>query len=415
MSSAPPFASLEEELYHQVCDPKTNNEQLIARIKAETKTLSAAQNMLVRLRRRWLDDPRTCHPDLQRKLGQIVAHGSTTQTLAEDLQLLKQLGRMTQRDIHAIKPRRSDGSGGPFKSPDLNKQLAALPLLPESIATMLPTTDQDLIRKTTEHNLRAANRAAFTVYDVLATLNRLYRDVLQPAAQVARNSRRGSGTMMQTGAPCEPHVNHLAQIPNKHALAASLLFVSGRRTAEICNGASRFTPGHTPYSTVFHGQVKSSDQTPYEIPLLIPYADFVDALAAFRATQGNEVIPNSVVNKRFASRIGDHCSKLFSASRPLTPHDLRRLYAKAAYQAYGYGTATGVGNALQPSFMAFIEAYLGHAQPETALHYANLICEVDPVSELQASQLQLPTLVRHDARRSGPVAAEPALEPLFED
>jgi hypothetical protein len=55
------------------------------------------------------------------------------------------------------------------------------------------------------------------------------------------------------------------------ALGFALLLVTGRRTAEVTNGRSQFSPGPNPMSALFHGQLKTQHPEPYTIPLLTTF------------------------------------------------------------------------------------------------------------------------------------------------
>eukprot|EP00965_Chrysotila_dentata_P097173 3211719-Pleurochrysis_carterae.AAC.1 len=75
-------------------------------------------------------------------------------------------------------------------------------------------------------------------------------------------------------------------------LITALLFVSGRRLTEICNGRSRFEEARhhkiaVQYATVFTGQLKqkSEDERAYPIPLLVPFALFARAYHVLRNRQ----------------------------------------------------------------------------------------------------------------------------------
>lgn len=73
------------------------------------------------------------------------------------------------------------------------------------------------------------------------------------------------------------------------ALGAALLLVSGRRTAEMYNGRSRFSRGPNPMSALFGGQLKKQRPQPYVIPLLVPFELFARGVRALRALQGGEL------------------------------------------------------------------------------------------------------------------------------
>lgn len=100
------------------------------------------------------------------------------------------------------------------------------------------------------------------------------------------------------------------------ALILSLLFVSGRRCAEICNGRSLFesVPGKL-YAASFHGQLKKRQRTDdsdedddggpsYEIPLLVPFEVFQRGFRALRDKQGHvNSLRNDEVKRRYTANL----------------------------------------------------------------------------------------------------------------
>ncbi len=402
MSVSPRFESLDSYLYRMALHPETDKDQFKRDLLENSSTLCASVSRLGRLRNMALDDtnPDATHPEYKKARTAFLKAGVAKSNSAADQALTAQMRTMTRKQLYLQKRGRS----GPFESDTLNQLLSELPILPVSMTLTLDADEQNECRNTTKSNLRAANRNAIVVYDVQQTLNNLYLQFIKPAADLVRAVR---GPNSNTPVP----FHELAQVPNKYALAISLIFASGRRSAEIVNGQSVFTVGTTPYSVYFDGQLKTRNPKVYEIPLLVPAQDFVDALASLRALQNNTPIPNDKVNKSYSTRLNSWAGSLFNASRRLSPHDLRRLWATTAYTLYGYGPESLAEDGSVPNFFSFVEAFLGHSQQDTALHYSNIIAQgIQPVEPLQANRLRLALIEREDARRK-----HSEFSPLFAD
>jgi hypothetical protein len=167
-------------------------------------------------------------------------------------------------------------------------------------------------------------------------------------------------------------------------LAIPLLLVSGRRTAEILNGRSKFEAmASSPFHALFTGQLKkggeADDETaPYGIPLLVPFPMFDRALTLLRERQTLDgVVPSELSQamvhckyqkllSRAMDRIGD---KRIIPSLPLTdchnsrhmkPHDLRATYVSLVSAKFHAPYA----------FAHVAMRVLGHASPQESLHYS---------------------------------------------
>jgi telomere resolvase len=121
------------------------------------------------------------------------------------------------------------------------------------------------------------------------------------------------------------------------AIAAALALLTGRRVVELLK-TGRFSEGTKRRTLIFSGQAKTGGSKnartdPYEIPV---HAEPKLLLAAFRILRREfdcTELTNGGVNDRYSKRLSIHANALFAdANRtPLTMHELRAVYAIAAY------------------------------------------------------------------------------------
>lgn len=443
--------TLDDRLYHMALH-ETNKATFIEALQASGSTACAASSRMTRLRARALadSDPKAQGAGLAKAMAKFFRGWQGLS--AADQETLERLRRCSRRELHTLRVHKSVR----FENEALDNELKNLPLLPANLAEALPNAGE--CRQRTEDHLRSANQNAVVVSGFLTTLRDIYHRYVKPAALLTRGWEG-------------ENVQQVGQV-GKYPLAVGLIVSSGRRSAEILNGKSEFTPGSTPYSVNFKGQLKTNANPTYEIPLLVPADIFLDALAYLRVLQGNAEITNAQVNKSYSTRLNEWSGRMFTATRPLIPHDLRRLYAVAAYKAYGYdapsppalqqalpappappaatslsvsvtnpaaAVAGGQPNVVAgaeppvavavarpsppvPTLPAFIEQFLGHANLQTSLHYSNvLVPDMQPILHLCAYRIPLtaPPPPSLDARKKqrtsaeAPAAAVIITEPAF--
>jgi integrase len=213
-------------------------------------------------------------------------------------------------------------------------------------------------RRATEQHRLIANENLKVIADATVKMETC-RSVLVVAAKAHRD-----------GYPVTPPVS----VPR---VAIAMLVLSGRRTAEILNGKSRFEPGRTSQSAIFTGQLKTHMANSYEIPLLCSYVDFRDAYAYLKHFA--PAIDSSSVNSKYASNLGYWSLRMFG--KGVTPHDLRRLYATYVYEVYGYRDDRVSTNAV-------IKWLLGHSGLGTSLNYTGIIA--DGISEKFDRTMRIP-------------------------
>lgn len=149
------------------------------------------------------------------------------------------------------------------------------------------------------------------------------------------------------------------------ALGFALLITTGRRTAEIFNGRSKFQASTHSNHAIFHGQLKKDHAEPYKIPLLCSLALVNKGLRVLREKQGKVLqnITNDEVHSRYSSNLNKRMKERYflpSAS----PHDCRRFYIQAVFEGYGYE-----GNV---TFNSVAMHFLGHENLDESLNYNNM-------------------------------------------
>jgi hypothetical protein len=167
---------------------------------------------------------------------------------------------------------------------------------------------------------------------------------------------------------CFLSLNSLSKkdIPN---LALCLMFATGRRSCEILNGRSSFSPLED-WKVEFGGQAKKIGDSPiFPIPLLAPSEIVVVAVEKLRQLQGNEALTNLKTSRRYQSLLSKRVSDQSSVWNPLDkPHSLRGIYAKLCFSFFEWDDS---------------EAYvtmniLGHSNIEESLVYTPFKITDDP-------------------------------------
>jgi integrase len=149
-------------------------------------------------------------------------------------------------------------------------------------------------------------------------------------------------------------------------VAMGLCAVTGRRPSEILITAKFTKTGE--YSTVFSGQLKTKDselsQDNYEIPLLVPADDVINALAELRGKRDFSGLPvptsktlAQVVNLRTA-KAQSECVKTYFNPFIDNPHayNLRAVYAMLCSEKHKPADMTQ---------QAYIASILGHSENDS--------------------------------------------------
>ena len=190
------------------------------------------------------------------------------------------------------------------------------------------------------------------------------------AAQVRKNERV---LVIADAAPLLRLVERLLESASPRdsyaRLVLPLLLVSGRRSSEITNGRSSFTPLPHAHGCMFAGQLKkkkAAPATPYPIPLLVPFATFARGLNVLRDKQGTDVamMSNSAVCDRYASNLKrDMLDVLVEGGMPpCHPHDLRSAYAALVFELFE----------CEHTFARTAMRILGHESLRESLSYNNV-------------------------------------------
>lgn len=145
-------------------------------------------------------------------------------------------------------------------------------------------------------------------------------------------------------------------------VALPLLLLSGRRSSELLNGLSSFTPTERPTVVRFRGAIKKRGaDTEFPIPLLCDSATFLHALSVLRAVQGGQQRTPEDCNQAYERPLNTLLPRLFPIA--CNVHQLRSIYASMAYHLYS-------------STMTFNRAamlFLGHEKIGTSLSYNRVV------------------------------------------
>ena len=172
---------------------------------------------------------------------------------------------------------------------------------------------------------------------------------------------------------------HLLKIAIQHLHSASpsssdatlilpLLLVSGRRTAEICNGKSVFTPSDIgPTYCTFDGQLKTKSEVvqPYVIPLLVDFSLFKRGLDVWFQKHGMRDATKSNIDAAaiYSSNIGRDRMRILPLPATGTVHTLRSIYIQMVWNGY---------QDIPYTFSRLAMACLGHSSMQESLSYSNV-------------------------------------------
>ena len=227
---------------------------------------------------------------------------------------------------------------------EVEEALRQVKLLPSNMDSFCLSRFETLqLKKQQEEALISKNEAVITVPNAATVLKRV-EEILESAETVGSTA----------------------------VLAVCLLIASGRRTAEILNGRSRFEAvDGAPRAARFEGQAKKrGDACVYTIPLLVPYRTFIRALDALRTLQGGAVFSNRDASREYSQPLRREllrCEKGRGALRlpHLKVHDLRSLYMSLVWQCYS----------CDQTFARTAMHCLGHVSLAESLSYSNVRAE----------------------------------------
>lgn len=142
-------------------------------------------------------------------------------------------------------------------------------------------------------------------------------------------------------------------------LILALCSVSGRRFTEMSSQNSKFAPCDHEYGAMFTGQLKRHNGKEYQIPLLVKYTLFANAVKYLRSMQGDVAL---LSNRELSVRYQGNASREMKTLFPFLerPHDLRACYAAMVHQSFDWGRAT---------FNRVTMQVLGHASLAQSLAY----------------------------------------------
>jgi hypothetical protein len=135
------------------------------------------------------------------------------------------------------------------------------------------------------------------------------------------------------------HLQLSEQVPfTRSGTLIALLGTSGRRATEVVSPHSVFEPTDHPYVVRFTGQLKKlGDPNSYNVPLLVPSAKWLDALARYRAKQPAraQTMTAQQLERSFGSAPREYLAKHLPEAGHI--HNLRGIYASMVCVGYDTG------------------------------------------------------------------------------
>jgi len=165
----------------------------------------------------------------------------------------------------------------------------------------------------------------------------------------------------------------------RYKVAAGLLFLTGRRTAEIFLTGGFSAVKNEAQAVKFSGQLKKRksatvvSEAPYKIPILCEAAKILEANNWLKSQYNGNAAPKTSkvptpiftdiadVNKRVSRDLGQTVKAEFAAllGTDVAPHDLRKAYAAICYYLFPKKEST--------SFRSYAKKILGHTDGKTGL------------------------------------------------
>lgn len=202
---------------------------------------------------------------------------------------------------------------------------------------------------------------------------------------IARKSReqranRHANSPLIDGSVAILHARDVVENPATHGLyniTLALLILTGRRSAELLNGRSKFEKDDAnDYKCVFYGQLKVHSQKKrdcgHSIPLLAPYDTILEAYMELQRRQPEDIASydNRSISRKYQSGLGQHLKKHVTYNTQCSlshPHMLRGLYANACAQMFSWKTST-------PQHV--VQSVLLHASIEESLAYTAMRVQI---------------------------------------
>tara|TARA_B100000767_G_scaffold261187_1_gene272522 strand:+ start:1261 stop:2397 length:1137 start_codon:yes stop_codon:yes gene_type:complete len=301
-------------------------------------------------------DPRRFHPKHAGSIKNLKELGKTaTVSTKQKLKLI--LNNNLKYRYNAKRKVRKDGYY--FNNEDMDNILNTIEIFPDNMKTfILPKEIARACIEIAQHNLQVANENIKVIKNTTININ-MCIDYIEFA--IKETAKRNPEYVI-----------------SDKKLGTCLLAMSGRRTAEIFNGKSRFKKGKTPTTIMFDGQLKKNNvgqetvDKSYEIPLLCYSEIFTKGFNTLRKLQNYQEFTNKEVNAKYSTNVKYWSSKLFpivpnrkSTDEEVTPHDLRRIYVVAVFEMYNYeDVRLGVNTVAKK--------ILGHMSIDTSINYLSI-------------------------------------------
>ncbi len=301
-------------------------------------------------------DPRRFHPKHAGSIKELKELGKTATVCAK--QKLKTFLKNSLKYRYNAK-RKMRKEGYYFNDEDMDNILKSIEIFPDNMKTfILPKEIARECIEIAQHNLQVANENIKVIKNTTININMCIDYIEFAIKETAKRNPE--------------------YVVSDKKLGTCLLAMSGRRTAEILNGKSRFKKGKTPTTVIFDGQIKKNNagqetvDKSYEIPLLCYSEIFIKGFNTLRKLQNHQEFTNKEVNAKYSTNVKYWSSKLFpivpgrkSTDEEVTPHDLRRIYVVAVFEMYNYED-------VRLGINTVAKKILGHISIDTSINYLSI-------------------------------------------
>ena len=285
---------MSDRVQRAVARLRDGNEDVMKWLRGQCPTPAALSTTITRIRKKMMETlPRPTCESLHAYADEPGVHAFLNSSLSQMVAMQRQ---------HTYDP---------TWSPDAEAALANLQLLPSNL-TALKLSRQELVQ-----HKRAGEQALMAKQVAMLVVANASRWLLHTIA------------LVQTATPHDS----VARI------CIPLLLLTGRRTTELLNGTSKFSPSQRATTCVFEGQLKKRGSArPAEIPLLCDYETIAYGMAVLRARQRYQVLSNEETNNNYHGMLKSVLKGVF----PWAPsvHALRGVYAAYVYALYDSSAST---------------------------------------------------------------------------
>lgn len=244
----------------------------------------------------------------------------------------------------------------------------------EGVAAFLSMSLEDMVRTQRAHRsdptwsepAEAALRSLKLLPPNLEGLRLSPRELLALKRSAEASLLDKQRTVLHVDGEWIRHAIAMAQTCTVHhtypEIVLPLLLLTGRRTTEVLNGQSTFSPTARGTVARFAGQIKKKGTgAPYDIPLLCDFETLRHAMGVLRDKQSNRVLDAVTCNNLYQKELNGAAPRIFPFVKNV--HQLRGVYIASVFRLYQCDV----------TFNLVAMRALGHTKLSDSLHYN---CEV---------------------------------------